>query len=95
MFIYNQVSLGAGETLVAKQAFETVLKSFGFSVSNYHGDNGVFNSQAFKNDCKSKQQQLTFSGSGAHHQNAWRNAQLELLLDGREHYFYMQRFIGS
>ena len=69
MFIYNQVSLGTGETLVAKQAFETVLKSFGFSVSNYHGDNGVFNSQAFKNDCKSKQQQLTFSGSGAHHQN--------------------------
>jgi len=69
MFIYNQVSLGPGETLVEKQTFEAILKSFGFSVSNYHGDDGVFNSQAFKNDCEGKQQQLTFSGSSAYHQN--------------------------
>ena len=69
MFTYNQVSLGAGETLTAQQAFESTLKSFGFSVSNYHGDNGIFASQAFKDDCHIKQQKITFSGAGAHHQN--------------------------
>jgi len=65
----HQVSLGEVETLVAIQAFESVLKSFGFSVSKYHGDNGVFNLKDFMNYCKSKQQQLTFSGSGTHHKN--------------------------
>ena len=31
IFIHNQVSLGVGETLVGKHAFETLLHSFGFS----------------------------------------------------------------
>jgi len=62
-------TLGAGETLTAKQAFESTLKSFGFSVSNYHGDNGIFTSQAFKDDCHIKQQKNTLSGAGAHHLN--------------------------
>ena len=46
-----------------------MLKSFGFAVSNYHGDNGVFKTQAFMDDCNKKQQHITFSGTGAHHQN--------------------------
>ena len=66
MFIYNHVYLGAGKTLVTKQTF---LKSFGFAVSNYHGDNGFFKTQAFMDDCNRKQQQITFSSTGAHHQN--------------------------
>jgi len=69
MFIYNQVSLGAGETLVTKQTFESILKSFGFAVSNCHGDNGIFKTQTFMDDCNRKQQQITLSGTGAHHQN--------------------------
>jgi len=69
MFIYNHVSLGACTTLVTKQTFESILKSFGFAVSNYHGDNGVFKTQAFMDDCNRKQQQITLSGTGAHHQN--------------------------
>jgi len=70
MFIYNQVTLSAGETLVAKQSSESFLKLFGFAVSNYHGDYGVSNSQAFRKDCHFKQQQITFSGFGAHHKIA-------------------------
>ena len=67
MFIYHQVSLGAGETLVTKQTFESILKSFGFAVPNYHGyngifkmqtfmdgDNGVFKTQAFMDNCNKK-----------------------------------------
>ena len=69
IFIHNQVSLGAGETLVAKRAFGTLLPYFGFSALSYHGDNGIFESQAFKDDCSAKGQTISFSGSGAHHQN--------------------------
>jgi len=44
-------------------------QSFGFAVSNYHGDNGIFKTQTFMDDYNRKQQQITFSGTGAHHQN--------------------------
>jgi len=59
--------LGAGETLIAKNAFASILRSFGFSLSSYHGDNDVFASKVFKDDCHIKEHQITFSGSGAYH----------------------------
>jgi len=59
MFSYNHVSLGAGETLTAKHAFESTLWSFGFSVLNFHGHNGIFAAWAFKDDCHVKQQKIT------------------------------------
>jgi len=37
IFIYNQVYLGAAETLVAEQAFESIPKSFSLPVLNYLG----------------------------------------------------------
>jgi len=67
IFIHNQVSLGAGETLVGKHTFETLLHSFGFFALSYHGNNDIFVSQAFKDDCSAKGQRICFSGSGAHH----------------------------
>ena len=51
------------------QTFESILKSFGFAVSSYHGKNGVFKMQTFMDYCNRKQQQITCSGTGAHHQN--------------------------
>ena len=69
VFILNQVSLGAGETLVGKHAFESLLGTFGFSIQSLHGDNDIFTSYAFKEDCKNKGQTISFSGSGAHQQN--------------------------
>ena len=71
--VYLQSSL-AGETFTAKHAFESTLQSFGFSVSNYHGDYGIFASRDFKDDCHVKKK-ITFSGSGAHHQMELRNTQ--------------------
>jgi len=53
IFIRSQVSLGAGETLVGKHDFETLLHSFGLSALSYHG-NGIFASQAFKDNCSAK-----------------------------------------
>jgi len=69
MYIYNQVSLGAGETLVGKCSFDSTLSSFEFTVLNYHGDNRIFASRDFKDDCRTIGQHISFSGAGAHHQN--------------------------
>ena len=69
--VQNQVSLGAGETVVGKTAFEDWIWNLaGVLAKHYHSDNGIFNSQLFRDDCKSKTQSQSFSGVGAKHQNA-------------------------
>jgi len=50
-------------------------------VSNYHGDNGIFASQAFKDDCHIKQQKITFSGAGAHYQNGVAERLIQTVVD--------------
>ncbi len=67
----NQVSLGARETLRAKVCFEQWLWELaGAEIHHLHSDNGIFNADHFSEDYKSKYQSLSFSGVGAHHQNA-------------------------
>jgi hypothetical protein len=69
VYAWNQVSLRAGETVMAKQLFETLASMFGVKVQGYMADNVLFNSADFKADLKSKGQTSTLSGVGAHHQN--------------------------
>jgi hypothetical protein len=57
------------ETIKAKHAFETHLKSYGVIVQQYHADNGRFQDVAFKQDCIKNQQKLSFCGVNAHFQN--------------------------
>jgi hypothetical protein len=38
-------------------------------VKKYHWDNGIFATTAFKTHCESQQQEFSFGGVGAHHQN--------------------------
>ena len=67
----NQVSLGAGETIIGKAAFEDWIWNLaGVLAKHYHSDNGIFISEAFRNDCADKKQTQSFSGVGAKHQNA-------------------------
>jgi hypothetical protein len=40
-----------------------------FKVKKYHSDNDFFATTAFETHCKSQQQEFSFSGVGAHHQN--------------------------
>ena len=69
VFIFHQVSLRAGETLTGKRKFERMMHQAGHRVKKYHGDNGIFASAAFRQDCLLKDQDLDFSGVGAQHQN--------------------------
>ncbi len=51
----NQVSLGAGETLMAKECFEQWLWDLAAAkIFLLHSDNGIFNAELLIEDCKNK-----------------------------------------
>jgi hypothetical protein len=62
--------LTAESTLEAKREFEDKCATKGVMIKHYHADNGRFTEPAWKEDCKAMDQNLTFCGVGAHHQNA-------------------------
>ena len=69
IFLRNQVSLRAGETVQTKVLFEQFASSVGVTLKNFRVDNHPFASQEFREDCNNKSQEMDFSGVGAHHQN--------------------------
>ena len=69
--VSNQVSLGAGETVLSKRNFEDWLwEEARLRIKHYHSDNGVFTAELFTDACKEDGQTQSFSGVGAQHQNA-------------------------
>ncbi len=77
----NQVSLGAGETLMAKERFEQWLWELAAAETHHlHSDNGIFNAELFVEDCKNKFQTQSFSGVGAHHQNALAERSIQTIM---------------
>ena len=71
IWVENQISLGANETVMGKACFEQWLWDNCVSeVKHYHGDNGIFSAEEFRRDCTEKGQTQSFSGVGAQHQNA-------------------------
>ena len=71
IWVENQVSLGANETVMGKTRFEQWLWDQCVSeVKHYHGDNGIFSAEEYRRDCDEKGQSQSFSGVGAQHQNA-------------------------
>jgi hypothetical protein len=69
VFIFNQVSARAGETIIGKKKYERITLNSDVYVQTYHADNGIFATKAFKAQCDYKGQELEFIGVGAHHQN--------------------------
>lgn len=71
IYVQVQISLGSGETVMGKAKFEEWMWNLaGVLCKEYHSDNGIFDSELFRDDCSSKQQKQSFSGVGAQHQNA-------------------------
>ena len=70
VFVVPVVNFTAGEALRAKREFEAEMSSMGVAVLNYHTDNGVFSASQFQDKLAEDGQDMTFSGVGAHHQNA-------------------------
>ena len=71
IWVENQVSLGTGETILAKVKFEEWLwEQAAAEIRHLHSDNGIFTSDAFREDCHNKDQSQSFSAVGTQHQNA-------------------------
>ena len=78
--VQNQVSLGAGDTVMGKAAFEDWIWNLtSVMAKHYHSDNGIYTSELFRSDCTDKQQTQSFSGVGAKHQNARADTDDQLL----------------
>jgi hypothetical protein len=69
IFLVNQTSLRAGETLQSKIAFERLARTCGHRIKSFRADNMPFNSKEFNADLITKDQSISLSGVGAHNQN--------------------------
>ena len=69
MKIYNQVSLGASDTVRRKDLYEQHAGDMGVKLKKYHRDNGVFKTKAFKKSLEERHQDMKYSRIGAHRQN--------------------------
>ena len=64
-----QASLGAEATPLSKNAFEREGLTHGIVVWNCSLDNGTFSKSEFMKEILEKNENIAFSGVGAHHQN--------------------------
>jgi hypothetical protein len=71
IWVENQVSLGASETIMGKVRFKQWLYDIAcVKVKHYHGDDRIFSSETYREECSEKMQSQSFSGVGAQHQNS-------------------------
>ena len=78
-YVNLQKTLSASETVEGKIAFEALCEQHGVKVRGYHADNGIFRAKEWINDCKAKNQGLTFTGVNAHHSNGRAERRIRLL----------------
>ena len=69
MTVKHQVSFGAEETIMSKQAFERECLTAGVAIQAYVSDNRIYTSSEFMKELNQKGQSLKNSGVGAHNQN--------------------------
>ena len=63
--IEHQVSLRATDSINAKSLFERMARDLGVSVSQYHADNGIYNSKAYVQGLLDDREDIRYSGVGA------------------------------
>ena len=79
---HNQVSLGAAESIMGKEEFETwVFNNTGRRISHYHSDNGIFASKEWRANCATKFQTQSFSGVNAQHMNGKAERSIGLIMN--------------
>jgi len=68
-YIHLMKKMDGDATVKAKQACERVAMAHGVQISQYHADNGLFDTKVFKSAVAMAKQTLSFCGVNAHHQN--------------------------
>ena len=80
-YVHLQKTHSVTETVDGKHTFEALCNQNGIKVRGYHADNRKFKAKDWLNDCKVKQQSLTFTGVNAHHSNDRAERRIRLLQD--------------
>ncbi len=80
-YAHMQKTSSAEETLEGKRIFESKLSAKGVKVKAYQADNGIFRANAWIQACKDNNQNLTFTGVNAHHQNGHTEKRIRDLQD--------------
>ena len=68
-YVHYQENLTGDETLKAKHAYERWASSNGVKIKRYHGDNGRFGENIFKDDCIKQGQRFSYCPANQHNQN--------------------------
>ena len=68
-FVNLQNTCSAEETIEAKRALEQYAVDRGVRVQAYHAYNGIFKAKKWIEECQKRNQNFTFAGVNAHHQN--------------------------
>ena len=69
VYVHLMRNFTLDETLLAKRAYEKILKQADCTTKHYIADNGRFSNKGFHKDIGNKGQEIIFCGVGAHHQN--------------------------
>ena len=69
VFIRHRNSLNASETIKSQMALEQHVRSFGIKIESYLTDHVPSSSEKFMDHIEVNEQEIKFSGVGAHHQN--------------------------
>ena len=69
IFLEFQQTTKASETIESKHRVERKAFHSGVKVKRYCADNGVFKAGTFRLDLDQQNQEITYCGVGAHHQN--------------------------
>ena len=56
---------------------------------SFHTDNGVFKAKLFRTHLTKHNQDISFSGVGAHHQNGIAEREIRTLIERAKHLYYM------
>ena len=62
--------LDGEEAVRAKQVFDHLASSYDINIHRYHCDNGLFDTNIFKDSIQKSNQVIYFCGVNAHHQNS-------------------------
>lgn len=80
-YVHIQKTASAEETIEAKNCFERHMLSMGINIKSYHADNGIFRAHKWIQACREKQQEISFVGVNAHHQNGHAERRIRELQD--------------
>ena len=80
-YVFLQENQTLETTLEAKASYERHASTFGIRIKSYHADNGRFADAKFHKIINNCNQQLTFCGVGAHHQNGIVERRIRTLTD--------------